>query len=180
MISRVETRLNSLKDNLNSEKLSFFPKKERSIPLNFLFPLVTFIGVFSILKCKTLVLKTTNWCARQPGIFLMDDIYWGVKSISSPTPAKWSTWPLDVCGGGGYGWFWGNHFFPNLWTFFSLIWRCKIFFSALCVMSNIFFSAGYFLSQEFLCILFLSQNQSAGYFFSEITYKPLKTQIVGP
>ena len=75
MISRVETRLNSLKDNLNSEKLSFFPKKERSIPLNFLFPLATFIGVFSILKCKTLVLKTTNWCARQPGIFLMDDIY---------------------------------------------------------------------------------------------------------
>ena len=64
--------------------------------------------------------------------------------------------------------------------FFPLIRRCKIFFSALCVMSNIFFSAGYCVSQEFLCMLVLSRNQSAGYFFSEITYKPLKTQIVGP
>ena len=48
-------------------------------------------------------------------------------------------------------------------------------------MSNIFFSAGYCFSQEFLCILFSSsQNQSAGYLFSEITHKPFKSQIVGP
>ena len=46
-------------------------------------------------------------------------------------------------------------------------------------MSNIFFSAGYCFSQEFLCILFSSRNQSPGYFFSEITHKPFKSQIVG-
>ena len=31
---------------------------------NFPFPFVSFIGVFSILKCKTLVLKTTTWWKR--------------------------------------------------------------------------------------------------------------------
>ena len=54
------------------------------------------------------------------------------------------------------------------------------FFSALYVMSNMFFSAGYCFSQEFFCMLFSSGNQSARYFFSEITHKRLKSQIVGP
>ena len=58
--------------------------------------------------------------------------------------------------------------------FFPLIRRCKIFFSALCVMSNIFFSAGYCVSQEFLCMLFLSRNQSAGYFFLKSPINPSK------
>ena len=39
-------------------------KKKLSILLNFLFPFVSFIGVFSILKCKTLVLKTTTSWSR--------------------------------------------------------------------------------------------------------------------
>ena len=47
-------------------------------------------------------------------------------------------------------------------------------------MSNIFFSAGYYFSQEFRCMPISSRNQSAGYFFSEIIHKPLKSQIVGP
>ena len=37
-------------------------------------------------------------------------------------------------------------------------------------MSNIFFSAGYCFSREFLCMLFSSRSQSAGYF-------PLKSPI---
>ena len=49
-----------LERQFHSEKLSLSTKKKLSILLNFLFPFVSFIGAFSILKCKTLVLKTTT------------------------------------------------------------------------------------------------------------------------
>ena len=43
-----------------------------------------------------------------------------------------------------------------------------------------FFSAGHFLRQVFnLQDIFLHRNQSARYFFSEITHTPLKSQMVG-
>ena len=60
-IRRVETRLNSSKDNFIAKSFRLSTKRKLSILLNFLFPFVSFIGVFSILKCKTLVLKTTTW-----------------------------------------------------------------------------------------------------------------------
>ena len=40
----------------------------------------------------------------------------------------------------------------------------RFFFSALYVMSDIFFQRRIFLSQEFICLLFSSRNQSAGHF----------------
>ena len=55
-----KTRLNSSKDNVIAKTVRLFTKRKLSILLNFLFPFVSFIGVFSILKCKTLVLKTTT------------------------------------------------------------------------------------------------------------------------
>ena len=39
-------------------------KETESTLLNFLFPFLSFISVFSILKCKPLVLKTTTWWKR--------------------------------------------------------------------------------------------------------------------
>ena len=39
------------------------------------------------------------------------------------------------------------------------------FFSTLYVLGNIFFSAGYYFSQEFICMLFSCRSQSGGYFF---------------
>ena len=63
-IRRVETRLNSSKDNFIAKSFRLSTKRKLSILLNFLFPFVSFIGVFSILKCKTLVLKTTTWWKR--------------------------------------------------------------------------------------------------------------------
>ena len=45
----------------HSEKLSFVHKKESEHCFNFFFPFVSFIGVFSNLKFKTLVLKTATW-----------------------------------------------------------------------------------------------------------------------
>ena len=42
-----------------------------------------------------------------------------------------------------------------------------------------FFSAGHFFASGiFLQDIFLHRNQSAGYFFSEITHTPLKSQMV--
>ena len=46
-IRRLETRLNSSKDNLKAKSFRLFPKMKLGIPLNFLFPFVSFIGVFS-------------------------------------------------------------------------------------------------------------------------------------
>ena len=63
-IRRVETRLNSSKDNFIAKSFRLSTKRKLSILLNFLFPFVSFIGVFSILKCKTLVLKTTTSWSR--------------------------------------------------------------------------------------------------------------------
>ena len=58
-IRRVENKVEFLERQCHSEKRSFVYKKELSILLNFLFPFVSFIGVFLILKY----------------ILLMDEIY---------------------------------------------------------------------------------------------------------
>ena len=116
-ILRVETSLNSSKDNFIAKSFRLSTKRKLSILLNFLFPFVSFIGVFSILKCKTLVLKTTTSWTRQPFCWWMT--FTKVSNPFLPPPPKWLTWPLGVCGGVGYGWFywfslyWKN-FFPNL------------------------------------------------------------------
>ena len=64
----------------------FSAKWKLSILLNFLLTFVSFIGVFQILKYKTLVLKTT-WSTRAShfvdGWHLLTK---GVKPASSPTP----------------------------------------------------------------------------------------------
>ena len=74
LIHREENKVESLARQFLSEKLSFVHKKESEHSFDFLFPLVSFIGVFSIVKCKTFVLLT-------------DDIYLGVKSACFfPTP----------------------------------------------------------------------------------------------
>ena len=55
-----KTRLNSSKDNFITKNFCLSMKRKLTILLNF--PFVSFIGVFSMLKCKTLVLMN----ARQP------------------------------------------------------------------------------------------------------------------
>ena len=59
-IRRVETMLNSSKDNFITKSFRLSTKRKLRIPLNFLFPCISFIGVFSILKCKALAFKTTT------------------------------------------------------------------------------------------------------------------------
>ena len=63
-IRRVENKVEFFERQFQSEKLSFVHKRKLSILLNFLFPFVSFIGVFSILKCKTFVSETTTSWSR--------------------------------------------------------------------------------------------------------------------
>ena len=59
--------------------------------------------------------------------------------------------------------------------FFSTTYNGVRFFSALYVMSNIF--SGQDISfQEFLCMLFCSRNQSAGFFFLKSPITPSKVK----
>jgi len=53
-------RKQSLERQCHSEKRSFVNKKETAHYFELSLSFVSFIGVFSILKCKTLVLKTTT------------------------------------------------------------------------------------------------------------------------
>ena len=127
---RKEIRLNSSKDNFIAESSRLCTKMNLSTLLNFLFPLVSFIGVFSILKCKTLVLKTTTWHLLRCQIHrLLPHPLWGC--------------PSDFCGGGGMGdLVRARIFFPNLWSwkFFSLTYNGVRFFSALYTSWGNFFS----------------------------------------
>ena len=165
-----KTRLNSSKDNFIAKSFRLPTKRKLSILSNFLFLFVSFIGVFSILKCKTLVLKTTTSWTRQPFCWWMT--FTKVSNPFLPSPPKWLTWPLDVCGGVAYGWFywfslyWKN-FFPNLSgfrNFFPNIWRCKIFFQH-CTSWAIFFSVQDISLPGIICILFSSRSQTARHFF---------------
>ena len=90
-IRRVETRLNSSKDNFIAKSFRLSTKRKLSILLNFLFPFVSFIGVFSILKCKIFVLETTTSWSRAS--HFVDR--WHLQRCQIrffPSPAKWLTW----------------------------------------------------------------------------------------
>ena len=111
------TRLNSSKDNLIAKRFRLSTKRKLSIFFNFLFPFVSFIGIFSILKCKALVLKTTTWWTRAS--HFVDGRYLLRCQIRFfPHPLNGWHDPLDVWGGVRYGWFYwfslGKNFFPNL------------------------------------------------------------------
>ena len=68
-----KTRLNSSKDNFIAKSFRLSTKRKLSILLNFLFPFVSFIGVFSILSAKLWSWKLPH-DERTPAILLMDDI----------------------------------------------------------------------------------------------------------
>ena len=88
--------------------------------------------------------------ARQPFCWWMT--FTKVSNPFLPSPHKWLTWPLDVCGGVGYGWFYWfslKIFFqtsPELETF-QRDWNNDVVFffsSTLSIMSDIFFQCRIF------------------------------------
>ena len=120
--------------------------------------------------------------ARQPFCWWMT--FTKVSNPFLPSHAKWLTWPLDVCGGLGYGWF----YWFSLRIFSPASLELEIFsprYNGVSFFQHytswaIFFSVQDVFSQEFICMLFSSRNQPAGHFFSEIIHSPLKSQMSAP
>ena len=102
-----------------------------------------------------------------------------------PPPPEWLTWPLDVCGRVGYGWFYwfslGNIFFPNLSgvRIFSLTYNGVRFFFQHYTSWAIFFQGRIFFPRNlFAC--FFPLEITLQDIFSAITHNPLKSQWSAP
>ena len=120
--------------------------------------------------------------ARQPFCCWMT--FTKVSNPFLPSPPKWLKWPLEVCGGVGYEWFywfslyWKN-FFPNLSAvrnFFPDLQGCKIFFSIV-RHERYFFQCKIFFSQR-ACLFPLEISLQD--IFSEITRNPSKVKWSAP
>ena len=70
VMRREENKVEFLERQFHSKKLSFVHKKGSEHSFELSFPFVYFIGVFSILKCKTLFLKTTTRSGAPNDCFL--------------------------------------------------------------------------------------------------------------
>ena len=105
--------------------------------------------------------------ARQPFCWWMT--FTKVSNPFLPSHAKWLTWPLDVCGGLGYGWFYWfslRIFSPASLELeiFSPRYNGVSFFQHYTSWAT-FFSVQDVFTQEYICMLFSSRNQPAGHFF---------------
>ena len=107
---RSAVRLNSSKDNFIAKSFRLPTNRKLSILLNFLFPFVLYRRIFN-LEMQNFSLENYHMNACQP--FCWWITFTKVSNPFLPSPPKWLTWPLDDCGGVGYGWFY----------WFSLYWR---------------------------------------------------------
>ena len=122
-----ENQFELLERQFHRGKLSFVNKKGNwAFFLTFFFHL-SFIGVFSIWKCKTIVLKTTTWWKRAN--HFVDE--WHQIRCQIPTP-----YVVDHL----------TFVWEGVWVIF--------FLSIIYVMSDISFSAGYYFCQLYPCKLF--------------------------
>ena len=111
--------------------------------------------------------------ARQPFCWWMTFTEVSIRFFPHPLNGRHDHWTF--VGEGSMGDFEVVFFSQTsgVWNFFPPYNGLR-FFSGLYVMSNIFFSACFCFSQEFLCMLFSSRNQSAGYFFWNHPWTPQK------
>ena len=122
--------------------------------------------------------------ARQPFCWWMT--FTKVSNPFLPSPPKWLTWPLDVCGEVGYGWF----YWFSLRIFSQTSLELEIFsprYNSVRFFFNILHHERYFFplqdvfSQEFICMLFSSRNQPAGHFiFLKSPITPSKVKWSAP
>ena len=117
-IRRVENKVEFLERQFHSEKLSFVHKKETEHSFELSLSICVFYRRIFNLEMQNFSLENHHiMIARQPFCWWMT--FTKVSNPFLPPPPKWLTWPLGVCGGVGYGWFywfslyWKN-FFPNL------------------------------------------------------------------
>ena len=117
-IRRVENKVEFLERQCHSENRSFVYKKETEHSFELSLSICVFYRRIFNLEMQNFSLENHHiMIALQPFCWWMT--FTKVSNPFLPSPPKWLTWPLDVCGGVGYGWFywfslyWKN-FFPNL------------------------------------------------------------------
>ena len=92
-----------------------------------------------------------------------------VSNTFLPSPPKWLTWPLDVCGGLGFGWFyWFSLYWKNFFSNLSGIrnsptYNGERYFFGIVRHERYFCQCRILFSQEFIYKLFSSRNQSSGH-----------------
>ena len=111
-IRRVENKVEFLERQFHSEKLSFVHKKETEHSFELSLSICVFYRRIFNLEMQNFSLENHHIMnMHQPFCWWMT--FTNVSNPFLPSPTKWLTWPLDVCGGVGYGWFY--------WL--SLYWR---------------------------------------------------------
>ena len=115
-IRRVENKVEFLERQFHSEKLSFVHKKETEHSFELSLSICVFYRRIFNLEMQNFSLENHHiMIARQPFCWWMT--FTKVSNPFLPSPPKWLTGPLDVCGGVGYGWFVLQEFFPKpLWS----------------------------------------------------------------
>ena len=102
-----------------------------------------------------------------------------------PSPPKWLTWPLDVCGGVGYGWF----YWFSLRIFSQTSLELEIFppryngvrfFFSIIRHERYFFQSRMFFPRNLFACFFPPEISLQDIFFSEIIHNPLKSQMSAP
>ena len=174
-IRRVENKVEFLERQCHSENRSFVYKKETEHSFELSLSICVLYRRIFNLEMQNFSLENHHMMkARQP--FCWSMTFTRVSNPFLPSPPKWLTWPLDVC---GVYWFSLRifsqtslqlEFFPRVITVYDL-------FSIIC-HEQYSFQCRIFFPQEFICMLF--SEISLQDIFSEITHNPLKSQMVGP
>ena len=167
-IRRVENKVEFLERQFHSEKLSFVHKKETEHSFELTLSLLFYRCIFN-LEMQNFSLENHH---MMNGASHFDD-RWHLL-VPNPflsLPPKWLTWPLDVCGGGGYGWFYwfslGKNFFSNLSGVRNFFPDIRFFFLNIIRLGQYFFQCrilffpgiylhAFFLSKSIWRIFFLN------------------------
>ena len=167
-ICRIENKVEFLERQFHSEKLSFVHNKETEHSFELSLSTCVFYRRIFNLEMQNFSLENHHMMnARQPFCWWMT--FTKVSNPFLPSPPKWLTWPLDVRGGVGYGWF---YWISLYWNNFSQTSLELEIFSATYNGVRFLFSELYVMSVP----LEIGLRDS----FSEITHNLLKSQMVGP
>ena len=158
--------------------------------MNFLFPFVSYRRIFN-LEMQNFSLENHHMNACQPLCWWIT--FTKVSNPFLPSPPKWLTWPLDDCGGVGYGWFywfslyWRRFFFQTSLEleFFSPTYNgVKFIFQHCTSWAIFFFSAGQSPPRALRCMQ-RREIKSSGEPWSKIVsdwfqQKTIKVFLIGP